>query len=165
MPFQQLRNLCLRVSGFSQAVNLVSFVLGQLVVAHQCFSLGRERRRLYQLASLLPIALTIRNRDPAKQAWLIVSKEPLSKKEQDQRELVWSERFDSKGLEFVVPLRPTGIKMFPRANNPKTKQYYEAVIPERFVSRSYIYIDFPSLVMDGGYYYSIDLGTYVETGQ
>ncbi|WP_217359988.1 hypothetical protein, partial [Enterobacter hormaechei] len=42
--------------------NLVSFVFGQLVVAHQCFSLGREERRLYQLAALLPIALIIRNR-------------------------------------------------------------------------------------------------------
>ena len=28
------------------------------------------------------------------------------------------------------------------------------------IKRSYIYIDFPGVVFDGGYYYSVDLGKY-----
>ena len=37
---------------------------------------------------------------------------------------------------------------------------FEVTIHKDFIKTAYIYIDYPTVVMDGGYYYSIDLGSY-----
>ena len=39
--------------------------------------------------------------------------------------------------------------------------YVEVVLSDDAMKRSYLYVDFPQNVDDGGYYYSIDLAYYL----
>lgn len=98
---------------------------------------------------------------PMKQAWLLIANKPLSKEKQNQRARLWAEQFDINDIELMVPILPKNVDMFDQAKN-KEKMFYELVIPASQIERTYIYIDFPQMVNDGGYYYSIDLGSYVR---
>jgi len=100
---------------------------------------------------------------PFKQAWVITTPKPLSPENQNQRNRFWSEEMNVSGVESIIPLRPKGIAMFKEAEESKKDKVYELVIPTSQIRRTYIYIDFPSPVNDGGYFYSIDIGSYVKT--
>jgi hypothetical protein len=102
---------------------------------------------------------------PSKQAWLIVTPKPLSSSEQNQRSRFWADKLNTENVESIVPLRPTGIPIFPQSNEKKSEKFYDVVIPADEIDRTYIYIDFPALVYDGGYFYSIDLSTYLKTDE
>lgn len=102
---------------------------------------------------------------PSKQAWLIVTPKPLSPSEQDQRSRFWGDKLNTENVDSIVPLRPTGIPIFPQSNEIKSEKFYEVVIPADQMDRTYIYIDFPTPVDDGGYFYSIDLGAYLPSDE
>lgn len=102
---------------------------------------------------------------PSKQAWVIVTPKPLSPSAQNQRSRFWGDKLNTENVESIVPLRPTGIPIFPQSNETKSEKFYEVVIPAGQMDRTYIYIDFPTRVADGGYYYSIDLGAYLPTDE
>lgn len=102
---------------------------------------------------------------PSKQAWLIVTPKPLSASEQNQRSRFWGDKLNTENVESIVPLRLTGIPIFPQSNDIKSDLFYEIVISESQMHRTYIYIDFPTPVADGGYFYSIDLGSYVSVDE
>ena len=99
---------------------------------------------------------------PSKQAWLIVTPKPISPKEQNQRTRFWGDDLNTKNIESIIPLRPNGIPIFSQADEPDIEKYYEVIIPAHEADRAYIYIDFPTPVSDGGYFYSIDIGSYVK---
>lgn len=90
-------------------------------------------------------------------AHLIVSKRPLSPGEQDFRPFFWRE---GRRREDVLPVLP--LSMRPELKS-RGAQYLECVMDAaRFAgSYIYIYIDYPHFVCDGGYYYSIDLATFL----
>lgn len=100
---------------------------------------------------------------PSKQAWLIVTPTSISPTEQNQRERFWSKELNTENVEAIIPLRPKGIPIFQKTDNSNKEKFYEVVIPADQIDRTYIYIDFPTPVYDGGYYYSIDIGTYITT--
>lgn len=99
---------------------------------------------------------------PSKQAWLIVTPKPISPKKQNQRARFWGNNLNTMNVESIIPLRPNGIPIFSQANEHNTEKYYEVIIPAYEADRTYIYIDFPTPVNDGGYFYSIDIGSYVK---
>ncbi len=99
---------------------------------------------------------------PVKQAWLIVTPEPISSAAQNQRARFWGETLTTDDAEFIVPLRPNEVPMFSQSNEPDKEKYYEVLVPAEQINRTYIYIDFPSQVNDGGYFYSIDIDAYVK---
>jgi|GEM_PF-3260988 len=99
---------------------------------------------------------------PFKQAWVITTPKPISPKEQNQRNRFWAEELNVSGVESIIPLRPKGISMFNSPGDSESEKVYELVVSASQVQRTYIYIDFPSSVDDGGYFYSIDLGSYVK---
>jgi len=90
--------------------------------------------------------------------WLIVASSTLSPREQRLRNYIWGKSEPSQEILIKAQLTPSNSKIFQTKSN--TKQFYEIEIDSKFIYQSYIYIDHPLPVHDGGFYYSIDLATY-----
>lgn len=93
-----------------------------------------------------------------KYAWLIITKNPLSYDEQQLREYIWSGTKSEQDILVKAKLMPTCIGGLTK--KVEVEKFYVIELDSDLIKRSYIYIDFPSRVLDGGYYYSIDLGKY-----
>jgi len=89
----------------------------------------------------------------SKRAWLITSPRSLSSKEQMLRFEIWDRK--------KSPL----LKRLLKPKIVKNKYFYDIRLYRDTLSSSYIYIDFPRPVRDGGYYYSIDLPSYLSQYQ
>jgi len=87
-----------------------------------------------------------------KHAWLITAPKEVSPEKQDFRNFIWYPKSVKKEKLKKTELYPKG---------KKDNLYYEIEISSNKIYSSYIYIDFPSQVCDGGYYYSIDLKSYL----
>lgn len=98
--------------------------------------------------------------DDAKNAWLIVASEALSKEGQELRYYIWQSKKTEKDILVKAMLMPT--KGAGESSARRRPKYYEVELDSKLMGRSYIYIDFPSPVTDGGYYCSIDLGSYLK---
>ena len=85
-----------------------------------------------------------------KHCWLIICKSKLKLKQQEFRDYIWNDKSDRSDVWLKVPVVPD------------KKGIIQFTIHKEFIPRSYIYIDFPHMVFDGGYYYSIDLSTYIK---
>ncbi len=83
-----------------------------------------------------------------KHAWLVISSSPLTKKEQKLRSSIWFKKTTNKKIVSITKLKPS------------VKTRYKELLNISQIENGYIYIDFPDIVMDGGYYYSIDLNAY-----
>ena len=94
-----------------------------------------------------------------KQAWLIIAAAPLSREEQKLRGYIWRSRPPKTEIFLKTLIKPVESK--PTSSEEKPSPNYEVELSSEMIKRSYIYIDFPFMVADGGYYYSIDLGTYL----
>jgi hypothetical protein len=93
-----------------------------------------------------------------KQAWLVVASRPLSEKEQELRRYIWGESPMPASIELIVKLSPTKFAPVDRKNAKDSR--YVVTLKSELAPRSYVYIDFPQIVLDGGYYYSLPLGVY-----
>jgi hypothetical protein len=87
-----------------------------------------------------------------KHAWLITAPKDVKPEEQDFRNFIWYPKSVKKEKLKKTELHPKG---------KKNNLYYEIEISSNKIYSSYIYIDFPSPIEDGGYYYSIDLKSYL----
>ena len=94
-----------------------------------------------------------------KQAWLIVAAATLSREEQKLRDLIWQSIPPKKEIFVKVLLK--SMKANWKSSKDDMSQHYQVELSAELAKRSYIYIDFPFMVADGGYYYSIDLGTFL----
>ena len=98
--------------------------------------------------------------DGSKKAWLIECKQSLLSESQNFRMTIWGyEQFNDDVIK-ITPLKP-GQTTLP-GKGSQTYPYVEVVLSNKVMQRSYLYIDFPREVRDGGYYYSIDLPYYLE---
>ena len=94
------------------------------------------------------------------EAWLITCKQSLLSEKQNFRSAVWSQ---SQGNEDIVHMQQVNPVRAPSVTaDGKAEAYIEVVLTGEEMQRSYIYIDYPSEVRDGGYYYSIDLAYYLQ---
>ncbi len=93
-----------------------------------------------------------------KQAWLIVTADSLSKKEQELRNFIWQAIPPSKVILIKALLNPVNNKL---SSKDELSLYYEVELSSTILKKAYIYIDFPSVVFDGGYYYTIDLSAFL----
>jgi hypothetical protein len=81
-----------------------------------------------------------------KHAWFVVCTEERKQNKREFREVIWkTPGAKSDDIELVVPLR---------LGEDRASQVQ---ISDEFISRSYIVIDFPVPVFDGGFYYTIDI--------
>ena len=90
-------------------------------------------------------------------AWLITSGKPIPPEKQNFRNFIWSEETgDSPTLKIAkLPCKRTE-----RHNTPAG--YIEVTLKRANLKKTYIYIDYPQMIFDGGYYYCIDLWTYCK---
>lgn len=143
-----------------------------VVQAHAAWSafahVTPETEKKYQLAvDITPIQNEkdgFRIKFPAvgydhKQAWLIVTSDKLTEKEQELRNYIWESIKPPKRILVKAKLSPRETAaLSSRRDEPR---HYEVELSAEMIERAYIYIDFPSMVLDGGYYYSIDLPAYL----
>lgn len=106
----------------------------------------------------------------SKRCWLIVCKKKLGAKQQNFRDYIWTG--ESKKSDVLLKAQLTlekGIDVQYSLHRdlfePPKELYIEFTLHKDLVSRSYVYIDFPRPVLDGGYYYAIDLASYLKRSE
>ena len=98
--------------------------------------------------------------DRYQQVWLVVCEKSLVAEEQNFRFLMWGE---TEGYERVISIRRLERRRMTLAETDSLGySYLEIALPNEQMARSYLYIDFPRPVDDGGYYYSVDLAYYLD---
>jgi len=98
-----------------------------------------------------------------KKVWLIVCKQRLLPGGQNFRTTIWEGRENNNDIVNITQLKPGQITL-PETGSQQYA-YVEVVLSNDEMQRSYLYIDYPREVYDGGYYYSIDLAYYLEGPQ
>ena len=94
-------------------------------------------------------------------AWLIITKNKLTADKQQLREYIWNGATESEqNIILKTRLFPVGIAGF--REKIEVEKFYLIELDSDLIKRSYIYIDYPSMILDGGYYYSIDLAKYYD---
>ena len=101
----------------------------------------------------LTITIPIKGTRQHQQYWLIRCKSPLRKGQMNFRNYVWGidKRSDIEKSE--------GIQIKP---GQESLSYQ---VPAEAIGRTYLYRDYPKLVVDGGYYYCFDLPGYYKKHQ
>ena len=61
-------------------------------------------------------------------------------------------------IQFFVALSPSDVA-HPLFGSEEKKRYTLDIAMDS-VSRAYVFVDYPGMVHDGGYYYSVVLGSY-----
>ena len=74
------------------------------------------------------------------------------------RSFILGEAKAPPNLILKTKINPAVTELITRDNIKEAR--YELTISKKASRNAYIYIDFPSLVFDGGYYYSINLGPF-----
>jgi hypothetical protein len=103
-----------------------------------------------------------------RQYWLIVCKESLNAEEQNFRSIVQtlkgSARPPQKKREDVVLIAPlTAARGETSEAAEKTNSTSVTIqMSLELAERSYIYVDYPHVVMDGGYFWSVDIPSFVK---
>jgi hypothetical protein len=98
--------------------------------------------------------------DGHKKVWLILCKQSLRSARQNFRSTIWEAIENDKEIVKINQLKSGQISL--SETGSQQYAYVEVVLSRDEMKRSYIYIDYPSEVHDGGYYYSIDLAYYLK---
>lgn len=93
-----------------------------------------------------------------RRVWLIVASQELPEGKQVIRDIGLDEE-RRKDLLLITELMP---KYEPVNGNGFQPSYFEMVIEESLITKSYLFIGYEGEVMDGGMRYSIDLGAYYK---
>jgi hypothetical protein len=97
-----------------------------------------------------------------KHVWLIICKTELGESEKNFREYIWSIGDGRRSVEVLAKLG-RGIEYpGPGVEERDKNRYIELILAREIMARAYIYIDFPQMVLDGGFYYSIDLPEFLR---
>ncbi|MCF6325134.1 MAG: hypothetical protein L3J89_12575 [Gammaproteobacteria bacterium] len=97
------------------------------------------------------------DKEYGKKYWLIVADKPLTKDDQDFR-----------GMNIRVNIRSDIILMVALAPSPWSlnrrdeKNHIILYLTRELAQRAYIYHDYSGLVLDGGFYYTIDIPSYLS---
>ncbi len=98
--------------------------------------------------------------DGFQKCYLIVCKGRVLPERQDFRSYLWSEHRDRTDILWVAPLLPFGSYENVHLPYMVAPIPSEVILDKSLMTRSYIHIDYPTPVLDGGYYYCVDLSTY-----
>jgi hypothetical protein len=97
----------------------------------------------------------------SRQYWLIVCKEPLIAEKQNFRKMVQQTAEKREDVVLVAPLTadrgvPTEAGITTNGTSITIQMSLE------LAGRAYIYVDYPHIVMDGGYFWAIDIPRFVK---
>jgi len=113
----------------------------------------KEKSELYKI--------NIRKYAGNKQFWVLETNRRLRPGEMNFREYIWYGRDEWGRVESHKQLKMRTVE------NPDFEKSYtdvEITIPKDKIRKYYIYMDFAHEVMDGGYYYTVDLLSFIEGG-
>lgn len=108
------------------------------------------------------ITISVPYQDGQKKYWLIVSDKQLPQSKQNFRKMIWDVKVMPLDITLMVPLRNPFKENCGKLQNKEEKLYTQIVLPRTMAMHSYIYYDYPTFVMDGGFYYSIDIPSYLQ---
>ena len=97
----------------------------------------------------------------SKHAWLVVSSRSLTREEQELRDFIWGFETRPEFIEMISKLGPMNNETI--ASKKPKEASYKIILKPKIAKTSYVYIDFPSGVFDGGAYYSIPLANYCDS--
>jgi hypothetical protein len=95
--------------------------------------------------------------DP-KPYWLFIATKPLAKDRQEFRDFLWSRGTPQAGSNR------SDIVLYRLITESSGDIVGDAIVlhlPLEIAARAYLYHDYPSLVMGGGYYYTVDIPSYL----
>jgi len=98
-------------------------------------------------------------------AYLIVCREQVPPEKQNFRSYIWSQGRDRGDIQLVAPLLPYGLHDWPDDRRVLPPMPNHAILERSLLDRSYIYVDYPTGILDGGLYYCMDLSTYPLPGE
>jgi hypothetical protein len=90
---------------------------------------------------------------PHRKAWLVLTARKLSSSGHELRAYLWWRDQPKERVISILELKPKG---------NEEGMYYEQLLTEYEAKHGYIYVDYPNAMLDGGYYYSIDLRAYLS---
>jgi len=99
------------------------------------------------------VAVSIPYIEGKQKYWLIVSDKMLPTQKQNFREVIWSGNFVNSGIVLIAPLG---------YHFQEKKPAIQIVLPRALAMHSYIYYDYPKSIYDGGFYYTIDIPSYLQ---
>lgn len=97
-----------------------------------------------------------------KHVWLITCSGELADDQNEFRESIWKSDLNDSHID--VPVEP-GDSPAPSCTKDDLRAengFVEVVLSANLMSRSYIYIDYPRPLFDGGCYYTINLPAYLR---
>jgi len=97
---------------------------------------------------------------PHRSIYLIVCRAPVPPEKQNFRGHIWSQGESRTDVLIAAPLLPYGQYAYPDLQRVVRPMPNHIILDRLSLERSYLYIDYPTLVLDGGYYYCVDLSTY-----
>ncbi len=97
---------------------------------------------------------------PWRSIYLIVCNAPVPPEEQSFRSHIWSQGESRTDVLMTVPLLPYGQYALPDLQRVIPPIPNHIILDRSLLERSYLYIDYPKAVLDGGFYYCVDLSTY-----
>ena len=98
--------------------------------------------------------------DNKKRAWLVICDKSLLEDKHNFRTILWGGNLEG---ECAI-----GIRQFSQGRTTRPGSgglpyaYVELTLPNERMARSYLYIDFPQAIDDGGPHYAVDLGYYLD---
>lgn len=98
----------------------------------------------------------------SKHVWLISCSSELRNDQKDFRSYIWGKDKGDRSIEVLAKLGVGPVQPFEKKDESPINNFIEIVLSEEVMSKSYIYIDFPDMVLDGGYFYTIDLPEYLR---
>lgn len=106
------------------------------------------------------VTIQLPYRDGPLKYWLVVSDKPLTKDKQNFRKIILGLPDTRADIVLIAPLAPSLDRRFSREEKD-TKPEIRLNLSRELAQRAYIYHDFTGLVLDGGYYYTVDIPSYM----
>ncbi len=103
------------------------------------------------------VTIQLPYRDGPLKYWLVVSDKPLTKDKQDFRKIILGLPDTRTGIALIAPLAPSFDEYKVKDRKPEIRLN----LSRELALRAYIYHDFPNHVLDGGYYYTVDIPSYM----
>lgn len=85
--------------------------------------------------------------------WLVLTAQVLNLSGEELRAFLWWKEQPKERVLSILELK---------VKNSENGPYYEHYLTEYEAQHGYIYVDYPGVTFDGGYYYSIDLRAYLS---
>lgn len=92
-----------------------------------------------------------------KHAWLIICKKSIPPEKQNFRNYILGLNDDGRNIIVSAFLQASKSITTLIFSDSKTPKHFEINLDKEMINRAYVQIDYPTITLDGGFYYCIDL--------